>query len=78
MRISSDGTQVTELTRRIASMNEAVALRQKTLEAQFAAMEAAVSRNQSQSSFLAAQLALLNGEASSSSSSSRSSGPSSG
>jgi len=78
VRISSDGTQVTELTRRIASMNEAVALRQKTLEAQFAAMEAAVSRNQSQSSFLAAQLALLNGEASSSSSSSRSSGPSSG
>jgi len=69
VRIGGDSTQLTELTQRIGAMNEAIALRQRTLEAQFAAMEAAVSRNQSQSSYLAAELASLNGESSSSSSS---------
>jgi flagellar hook-associated protein 2 len=69
-RIDSDGAQVTQLTNSIAAMNEAIAVHQKSLEAQFAAMEAAVSRNQSQSSYLSAQLASLNGESSSSSSSS--------
>ena len=36
-------------------MNEVIALHQKTLEAQFTAMEAAVSRNKSQLSWLESQ-----------------------
>jgi flagellar hook-associated protein 2 len=68
-RITSDSGQVNEITQRISQLNEAIALHQRTLQAQFAAMEAAVSRNQAQSSFLAAHLA---GESSSGKSSSSS------
>ncbi len=73
-RITGDGSQVTELTSRVAAMNEMLAIRQKTLQEEFAAMEKVVSQNQAQASWLSSQLAtMLAGDASSSSSSSSSS-----
>lgn len=70
-RIEGDSTQVTELSSRITTMNEMLAIRQKTLQSEFLAMETVVSRNQSQSAWLTAQLATM---LSTSSSSSKSSG----
>lgn len=74
-RISGDSTQVSQLTSRIAAMNEMLAVRQKALQTEFLAMERVVSQNQAQASWLSAQLAsMLASSASSSSSSSSSSG----
>ena len=67
-RIEGDSTQVTELGSRITTMNEMLAVRQKTLQAEFLAMETVVSQNQAQSSWLTAQLATMLGTSSSSSS----------
>jgi flagellar hook-associated protein 2 len=73
-RITGDSEQATELGSKITTMNEMLAVRQKTLQAEFAAMEKVVSRNQAQASWLSAQLAsMLASDASSSSSSSSSS-----
>jgi flagellar hook-associated protein 2 len=73
-RIQGDSTQVAELTSKITTMNEMLAVRQQTLQQEFAAMEAVVSQNQAQSSFLASQLtSLLAATTGSSSSSSKSS-----
>ena len=69
-RIEGDSTQVTELGSRITTMNEMLAIRQKTLQAEFLAMETVVSQNQSQSAWLSAQLATMLGTSSSSSKSS--------
>ncbi|HTZ86072.1 MAG TPA: flagellar filament capping protein FliD [Solirubrobacteraceae bacterium] len=69
-RANGDAEQVSTLSRQMTSLNEAIAIRQRTLQQQFAAMEAAVSRSQSQGSFLSAQLASLAGFGGSSSSSS--------
>ncbi len=69
-RIEGDTTQVTELGSRITTMNELLAIRQKTLQAEFLAMETVVSKNQSQSAWLTAQLASMLGTSSSSSKSS--------
>jgi flagellar hook-associated protein 2 len=70
-RISGDSTQTLELGNRIATMNEMLAVRQKALEAEFAAMEKAMSQAQAQSSWLNSQLtSLLASDASASSSSS--------
>ncbi len=52
-------------------MNEMLAIRQKTLQAEFAAMEKVVAENQSQSSWLSAQLSSMLGSGSSSSSGSK-------
>lgn len=68
-RTLGDAEQVSTLSRRMSSLNESIALRQKTLQQQFAAMEAAVSRSQSEGSFLSSQLASLTGFGGSSSSS---------
>lgn len=68
-RANGDAEQASTLSRRMSALNEAIALRQKTLQQQFAAMEAAVSRSQSQGAFLSAQLASLTGSSSGSSSS---------
>jgi flagellar hook-associated protein 2 len=71
-RLEGDSTQVSELTSRITTMNEMLAVRQKTLQQEFAAMEAVMSQNQAQSSFLASQLtSLLAATGGSSSSSSK-------
>lgn len=67
-RLNGDSSQVGEITQRIASLNEAIAVKQKTLQEQFAAMEAAVARNQAQSASITAHLG--SSESSSSSSSS--------
>jgi flagellar hook-associated protein 2 len=69
-RIEGDSTQVTELGSRITTMNELLAVRQKTLQAEFLAMETVVSQNQSQSAWLSAQLDTMLGTSSSSSKSS--------
>lgn len=69
-RIEGDSTQVTELGSRITTMNEMLAIRQKTLQAEFLAMETVVSQNQSQSAWLSAQLATMLGTSSGSSKSS--------
>ncbi len=74
-RSNGDAEAIAGLSGRMAAMNETIALHQKTLQAQFAAMEAAISRSQSEGSFLAAQLnSLSSGSSSSTSSSSSSSG----
>jgi flagellar hook-associated protein 2 len=67
-RIEGDTTEVSQLTSRITTMNEMLAIRQKTLQAEFLAMETVVSQNQSQSAWLSAQLASMEGSSSSSSS----------
>ncbi len=69
-RIEGDSTQVTELSSRITTMNEMLAIRQKTLQAEFLAMETVVAQNQSQSAWLSAQVATMLGGSSSSSKSS--------
>ncbi len=68
-RLEGDSAQVSELTGRIANMNEMLAVRQKTLQEEFAAMETVVSQNQAQSSWLSTQLASMLASSSSSSSS---------
>ena len=72
-RISGDATQTSELGTRIATMNEMLAVRQRTLEAEFAAMEKIMAQSQAQSSWLSAQLSTMLASDSSSSSSSKSS-----
>ncbi|HEY2217209.1 MAG TPA: flagellar filament capping protein FliD, partial [Solirubrobacteraceae bacterium] len=69
-RTNGDAEAIAGLSSRMAAMNETIALHQKTLQAQFAAMEAAISRSQSEGSFLTAQLNSLSGSSSGSSSSS--------
>lgn len=54
-RINGDSAQVTELQRRIASMNEILADREKALQETYAELEAVISQNTAQSSFLAKQ-----------------------
>jgi flagellar hook-associated protein 2 len=72
-RISGDTTQSSELGSRITTMNEMLAIRQKTLESEFAAMEKVMAQSQSQSAWLSAQLSSMLASDSSSSSSSKSS-----
>jgi flagellar hook-associated protein 2 len=71
-RISGDTTQTSELGSRITTMNEMLAIRQKTLEAEFEAMEKVMAQSQSQSAWLHDQLSSMLGSDSSSSSSSSS------
>ena len=70
-RITGDTTQTTELGARIANMNEMLAIRQKTLESEFAAMEKVMAQSQAQSAWLSAQLTSMLANSSSSKSSSR-------
>jgi flagellar hook-associated protein 2 len=73
-RITGDTAQTSELSSRIANMNEMLAIRQKTLESEFAAMEKIMAQSQTQSSWLSAQLSsMLASDSSSSSSSGKSS-----
>lgn len=55
-RITSSQSQVTAYTRSIADWDTRLALRQKSLTAEFTTMESALSRAQSQGSWLAGQL----------------------
>lgn len=74
-RIEGDTSQTTELSRRITTMNEMLAVRQKALQSEFIAMESVVQKNQEQASWLSSQMAsMLASQASSGSSSSSSGG----
>jgi flagellar hook-associated protein 2 len=54
-RANGDGEQVTQLTTQINSMNELLAQREKALQQTYAELEAVISRNTSQSSWLTQQ-----------------------
>ena len=58
-RIASSASTVTAFTKSIADWDTRLALRQKTLQSQFTHMESALSRAQSQGSFLSGQLKRL-------------------
>jgi flagellar capping protein FliD len=60
-RTASDTAEASQLTSRITAMNEVIALHKKDLEEQFSAMEAAVSRNKSQLSWLESQASSSSG-----------------
>jgi flagellar hook-associated protein 2 len=61
VRLSGDGRQVASLTRRIGTMQSALDDRQNQLTKQFAMLEAALSGNQSTSSWLTSQINALPG-----------------
>jgi flagellar hook-associated protein 2 len=54
-RINGDSEQVRELKERISSMNEMLAVRQKALEQTYAELEAVISQNSAQSTWLTQQ-----------------------
>lgn len=54
-RANGDATQVTELARQITNMNELLAQKEKALQATYAKLEAAISQNTAQSSWLTRQ-----------------------
>ena len=58
-RIQGDDSEVTELGNQISSMQSALTDKQNTLVQQFAALEAALSTNQSTASWLTSQIAAL-------------------
>jgi flagellar hook-associated protein 2 len=60
-RIAGDSSQISNLGSRISSMQSALADKQNFLVQEFAQLEAALSSNQSQSSWLTSQLAALPG-----------------
>ena len=60
-RVSGDNTQISSLANRISSMQSTLTDKQNFLVQQFAQLEAALSSNQSQSSWLTGQIASLPG-----------------
>ncbi len=54
-RISSDGTQVSDLSHQISTMNEMITLRQQALQQQYTALESVMAQNQTQAAWLASQ-----------------------
>jgi flagellar hook-associated protein 2 len=60
-RIQGDNSQISLLDQRISDMQSALADKQTQLTNQFAALEAALSQNQSESSWLTSQIAALPG-----------------
>jgi flagellar hook-associated protein 2 len=71
-RITGEGTRISQLSQRITTMNEMLAVRQKSLQAEYLAMETVIQQNQSQSSWLTSQLASMLANSVSTSSSSKS------
>jgi flagellar hook-associated protein 2 len=63
-RIQGDNSQISLLDQRISDMQSALADKQTQLTNQFAALEAALSQNQSESSWLTSQIAALPGSTS--------------
>lgn len=59
-RITGDGSQISQLTIQINTMNEMLANREKSLQATYAALEGVISRNSAQSAWLTSQEASLN------------------
>jgi flagellar hook-associated protein 2 len=58
-RINGDGTRLAELGSQITAMNELLAVRQRSLQAEYLAMESAVQASQSQGAWLTSQLTSL-------------------
>ena len=58
-RTNGDNTQITQLTSQITTMNEMLAVREKALQATYAELESAISRNTSQANWLTSQEASL-------------------
>ncbi|HEY5288072.1 MAG TPA: flagellar filament capping protein FliD [Solirubrobacteraceae bacterium] len=58
-RANGDSAQITQLTSQISTMNEMLAVREKALQATYAALESAISRNTSQANWLTSQEASL-------------------
>lgn len=54
-RIEGNASQVTALTRQISTMNEMLAVRQRALQATYAKLEAVISQNSAQGSWLTSQ-----------------------
>jgi flagellar hook-associated protein 2 len=54
-RINGDSTQISDIGDRITAMNELLTVRQESLQAQYAQLEAVISENQSQATWLAGQ-----------------------
>jgi flagellar hook-associated protein 2 len=71
-RMEGDSSQISELQSRITTMNEMLAVRQKTLQEQYTAMEAAIAKSKAEGEYLTQQLAELDSSSGSSSSSSSS------
>jgi flagellar hook-associated protein 2 len=59
-RVSGDSSQITQLTSQIATMNEMLAQREKALQATYAQLEAAISKNTAQGDWLTSQEESLN------------------
>jgi len=55
-RITGEGTRISELGQQITTMNEMLAVRQKSLQAEYLAMERVVQQNQSESAWLTSQI----------------------
>jgi len=58
-RTSGDASQILQLTSQITTMNEMLAVREKALQATYAQLESALSRNSSQAAWLTSQEASL-------------------
>ena len=58
-RINGDESQIREMKLRVATMNQMLAVRQKSLEQTYSQLEAIISRNTAQSSWLTSQSAQL-------------------
>jgi flagellar hook-associated protein 2 len=54
-RVTGEGTQITQLTSQINSMNEMLAVREKALQSTYAKLESVISQNSAQDAFLAKQ-----------------------
>jgi flagellar hook-associated protein 2 len=67
-RINGDSEQVAEMKNQISFMNEAIALREKTLQQEYAAMEAAIAHSQAVGNWLTSQIASLTPKSSNSTS----------
>src|SRR5580693_2547307 len=54
-RVTGDASQITELTNQITTMNEMLTQREKALQATYAQLESAISKNSSQAAWLTSQ-----------------------
>jgi flagellar hook-associated protein 2 len=59
-RVTGDGSQITQLTSQIATMNEMLAQRERALQATYAQLEAVISKNTAQGDWLTSQEESLN------------------
>jgi flagellar hook-associated protein 2 len=58
-RINGEGTRIADMSEQITAMNEMLAVRQRSLQSEYLAMEKAVQESQSQASWLTSQLTAL-------------------